>query len=208
MTGRSLKKGPFVDEHLLAQGRDGQRQRREAGHPDLESPLHDHPRDGRSHDRRSRWAQARSRLHQRIDGGPQARRVRPDADLSWPRRRAGREKPMKTRAHARFIRQSPYKVRRVLDLVRGLPVNDARVVLELHEPACRRSNPEGAWIRPSPTPSTTWRSTPTSSSLPRRSPMRARRSSDGGPVLAVERRGSASERAISRSSSQTNEEDA
>jgi large subunit ribosomal protein L22 len=37
---------------------------------------------------------------------------------------------MMTRAHARFIRQSPYKVRLVLDLVRGLPVNDARVVLE------------------------------------------------------------------------------
>ena len=37
---------------------------------------------------------------------------------------------MKTQAHARFIRQSPYKVRRVLDLVRGLPVNDARVLLE------------------------------------------------------------------------------
>ena len=37
---------------------------------------------------------------------------------------------MMTRAHARFIRQSPYKVRRVLDLVRGLPVNEARVVLE------------------------------------------------------------------------------
>ena len=36
---------------------------------------------------------------------------------------------MMTRAHARFIRQSPYKVRRVLDLVRGLPVNDARVLL-------------------------------------------------------------------------------
>jgi large subunit ribosomal protein L22 len=36
---------------------------------------------------------------------------------------------MRTRAHARYIRQSPYKVRRVLDLVRGLPVNDARVVL-------------------------------------------------------------------------------
>ena len=37
---------------------------------------------------------------------------------------------MRTRAHARFIRQSPYKVRRVLDLVRGLPVADARVILE------------------------------------------------------------------------------
>jgi len=33
---------------------------------------------------------------------------------------------MKAHATARYIRQSPYKVRRVLDLVRGLPVEDAR----------------------------------------------------------------------------------
>ena len=36
---------------------------------------------------------------------------------------------MKVRAHAKHIRQSPYKVRRVLDLVRGLPVEEARHVL-------------------------------------------------------------------------------
>ncbi|CAN5361511.1 MAG: 50S ribosomal protein L22 [Acidimicrobiia bacterium] len=36
---------------------------------------------------------------------------------------------MKTRAQAKYIRQSPYKVRRVLDLVRGLPVSEAREVL-------------------------------------------------------------------------------
>jgi len=36
---------------------------------------------------------------------------------------------MKAHASARFIRQSPFKVRRVLDLVRGLPVQDARNVL-------------------------------------------------------------------------------
>jgi large subunit ribosomal protein L22 len=36
---------------------------------------------------------------------------------------------MKVRAQAKFIRQSPYKVRRVLDLVRGLPVEQARHVL-------------------------------------------------------------------------------
>ena len=40
---------------------------------------------------------------------------------------------MKTNAKARHVRQSPYKVRRVLDLVRGLPVEDARVVLQ-HTP--------------------------------------------------------------------------
>jgi large subunit ribosomal protein L22 len=36
---------------------------------------------------------------------------------------------MKSYAQAKHIRQSPYKVRRVLDIVRGLPVNEARVVL-------------------------------------------------------------------------------
>ena len=38
---------------------------------------------------------------------------------------------MKVQAKAKYIRQSPYKVRLVLDLVRGLPVEDARDVLEL-----------------------------------------------------------------------------
>lgn len=36
---------------------------------------------------------------------------------------------MKVRARATFIRQSPSKVRLVLDLVRGLPVEEARDVL-------------------------------------------------------------------------------
>lgn len=36
---------------------------------------------------------------------------------------------MKTHAKAQHVRQSPYKVRRVLDIVRGLPVPEARVVL-------------------------------------------------------------------------------
>lgn len=38
---------------------------------------------------------------------------------------------MKVKAQARFIRQSPSKVRRVLDLVRGLPVTDAQAMLGL-----------------------------------------------------------------------------
>jgi large subunit ribosomal protein L22 len=36
---------------------------------------------------------------------------------------------MKVHAQAKYIRQSPYKVRRVLDLVRGLPVEEARNIL-------------------------------------------------------------------------------
>ena len=38
---------------------------------------------------------------------------------------------MKVKAQAKYVRQSPYKVRRVLDLVRGLPVHDAEHVLRL-----------------------------------------------------------------------------
>ena len=37
---------------------------------------------------------------------------------------------MNARAQAKYGRQSPYKVRRVLDLVRGLPVGEARIVLD------------------------------------------------------------------------------
>ena len=42
---------------------------------------------------------------------------------------------MKVKAHSRYIRQSPYKVRRVLDLVRGLPVEEAEDVLRLTQRA-------------------------------------------------------------------------
>ena len=38
---------------------------------------------------------------------------------------------MKVKAHACYVRMSPYKVRRVLDLVRGLPVEEAEHVLRL-----------------------------------------------------------------------------
>jgi large subunit ribosomal protein L22 len=38
---------------------------------------------------------------------------------------------MKVAAHARFIREPATKVRLVLDLVRGLPVDDARAVLAM-----------------------------------------------------------------------------
>ena len=38
---------------------------------------------------------------------------------------------MKVRAQAKYVRHSPYKVRRVLDLVRGLPVEEAEDMLRL-----------------------------------------------------------------------------
>lgn len=37
---------------------------------------------------------------------------------------------MIVKAQARHVRQSPFKVRRVLDLIRGLPVEDARTTLQ------------------------------------------------------------------------------
>lgn len=37
---------------------------------------------------------------------------------------------MKVRAQAKYVRQSPYKVRLVLDLVRGMPVEDAMATLD------------------------------------------------------------------------------
>jgi large subunit ribosomal protein L22 len=37
---------------------------------------------------------------------------------------------MKVRAQAKYVRQSPYKVRLVLDLVRGMPVDNARTTLD------------------------------------------------------------------------------
>lgn len=42
---------------------------------------------------------------------------------------------MRVKAHSRYVRQSPYKVRRVLDLVRGLPVEEAEDVLRLTQRA-------------------------------------------------------------------------
>ncbi len=36
---------------------------------------------------------------------------------------------MEARAHARFVRVSPRKARRAIDLIRGLPVSEARRVL-------------------------------------------------------------------------------
>ena len=40
---RSAKKGPFVDEKLLPEGREAQREPRQAAHQDLGPGLHDHP---------------------------------------------------------------------------------------------------------------------------------------------------------------------
>ena len=86
--GRSTKKGPFVEERLLARIERDERGQPEADGQDLVADVDRVPRDGRAHDRRPRRAQARAGLHLRVDGRPQARRVRADPDVPRPLRRA------------------------------------------------------------------------------------------------------------------------
>src|SRR5262249_53670077 len=97
----------------------------------------DLPRDGRPHHRRARRAQARARVRERVDGRPQARRVRPDAHL--PRARRHREEAMSAEentpqrpvvtARAKYVRTSARKARLVCDHIRGKSVTEARAIL-------------------------------------------------------------------------------
>ena len=82
---RSLKKGPFVDDHLIkkvdVQNEKGTKNviktwsRRSMIIPAMLGP----------HDRRARRPQARPGVRHRVDGRPQARRVRADPHLPRPR---------------------------------------------------------------------------------------------------------------------------
>src|SRR4029077_3176995 len=80
---------------------------------------------------------------------PQARRVRADPHVPQPRQRRqaepslatadartqteknqrARARPMQARAKARYVRVTPRKARRVVDLIRGLPAEQAQAVL-------------------------------------------------------------------------------
>lgn len=53
---RSLKKGPFVDDHLLKKVDVLNEKGEKKGHQDLEPSLDHHPGDGWSHHCRSRWS--------------------------------------------------------------------------------------------------------------------------------------------------------
>ena len=104
-----------------------------------------------------------------------------------------------TRAVLRHARVSPYKVREVLDLVRGRPVHEAEDILRFSD-ATRPRPSARCCVRPWPTPKTTTSSTPRSSTWPPVSRMRAPRSNAGGPGPGAGRPGSASAPATSPSS--------
>src|SRR5918996_68535 len=78
---------PFLQEGAVGRGapdaahRVHERLERQADDPHLVADVDDLPRDGGPHHRRPRRAQARARVRVRVDGRPQARRVRPDAHL-------------------------------------------------------------------------------------------------------------------------------
>ncbi len=135
---RSLKKGPFVDGHLLKKvdvlNSSGDKKviktwsRRSTIIPDMVGhtiAVH----DGRRHV---------PGLRDRVDGRPQARRVRPDPDLPLSRRPGARSAAMTatktnerpgTRAVHRYCGMSASKARQVLDLIRGEDVQRAAEIL-------------------------------------------------------------------------------
>ena len=148
---RSLKKGPFVDDHLIkkvdAENDKGSHNviktwsRRSMIVPAMIGhtiAVH----DGRKHV---------PGVRDRLDGRPQARGVRPHPHL--PRAREGRPEGTTSMsvterrrtsarretllgdqpgafATARFVRITPMKARRVVDMVRGLPVDEALALLQ------------------------------------------------------------------------------
>ena len=91
---RQSQEGPVRRRPPAQEGRRPERAEREEGHQDLVPPLHDHPRHGRPHHRGARRPQARARVHHRVDGRSQARRVRarpaPSGSTPAKRRRSGR----------------------------------------------------------------------------------------------------------------------
>src|SRR5207248_9466732 len=95
-------------------------------------------------DCRPRRPEARSRLHLRVHGGPQAGRVRGDADLQGSLARrlgagsgksddgevmANGQATREARASVKHARIAPNKVRFLLNQIRVLDVEDARGVL-------------------------------------------------------------------------------
>src|SRR5690606_33281401 len=136
------EEGPLRRRPPPEEGGRAQREGREEGHQDLVAPVDDPARHGRPHDRRARRPQARPGVRHRVDGRPQARRVRPDPHVPVPRRPGAGWSPMTglktnerpgTRAQHRYARLSAYKARVVLDLIRGTTIAEADEILAFCE---------------------------------------------------------------------------
>ena len=160
---RSLKKGPFVDTHLLEKIEVMNRGEREEGHQDLVAPLDGDARDGGAHARRAQREEVHPGVRHREHGRPQARRVRADAAVQGAHDEGGREgrggraaragAPARRRrrqelgravmiqaqATARYVRTSAQKAGLVLDLIRGKDVNQRARDAAVHAQGDRRA---------------------------------------------------------------------
>ena len=84
---RSLKKGPFVDDHLLTEGGLGAGDQGQEADQDLVAPFDDPARFRRPDHRRAQRQAARTGVCHREHGRPQARRVCADPHVQRPRGR-------------------------------------------------------------------------------------------------------------------------
>ena len=150
---RSLKKGPFVDDHLLKKVDVLNSSGRQEGHQDLVPSFHDHPRHGRAHHRRPRRPQvtSRSTSPSRWSATSWASSRRPGPSATTPARSGGsltmtatktNERPG-TRAVHRHSGMSASKARQVLDLIRGQDVQTAAEILTGTRPRGRRDHRQG-----------------------------------------------------------------
>ena len=106
---------------------------------------------------------------------------------------------MEARAKARYVRVTPLKARRVVDLIRGLPADEAQAVLEFAPQAA--SEPVGKVLASAIANADQHRRARPGHALgaPRRGSTRARRSSASGRVRRAALTGSTSAPATSRS---------
>ena len=86
---RSLKKGPFIDDHLREKVECAERAQRKESGEDLVAPLDDSAGHDRAHDRRAQREEVHSGVHHRADGGTQAGRIRAHAHVQGPRGEGG-----------------------------------------------------------------------------------------------------------------------
>src|SRR3954471_7649645 len=137
--GKKRQEGPLRSGCVDDQGAGPQQQEREAGGKDLESGEHDSPRVRGPHLCRAQWEQVRPGVRHGEHGRPQARRVRAHPALPGPQREdRGRQKGqagviMSGHAIQRLVRQSPRKMRLVIDLIRGKDVNEAYAILKFNK---------------------------------------------------------------------------
>ena len=83
---RSVKKGPFLDDHLLKKVKHLNETNGKDRHQDLVAQIDHHSGDGGTHDFCAQRKEIYSRLHHREHGGTQTRRIFTDENLQRPYR--------------------------------------------------------------------------------------------------------------------------